>query len=370
MELPVRVDHDSPFHAGEIAAQERTGVREQMASAGRRMIRAEMPEQHRAFFRQLPFVVAGAIDGDGLPWATLLTGAPGFAHSPDPGHLRIDTLPLPGDPLLPWMEDGAALGLLGIELPTRRRNRMNGTIVARDGRGLAVAVEQSFGNCPRYIQLRDLDPVLSPEPSAVAWKGSELDAASVALLRRADTLFIASHYQAKRGEGESAAQGEGVDVSHRGGKPGFIGVDGAHTLTFPDFNGNNLFNTIGNLLANPRAGIVVPDFDNGTLLHVSGDTEVIWDGAEMRAFAGAERLVRLHVAAVVRREHALPWRWQLQEYSPWLANTGTWSEAAGIGQGSYRHVLAQVVNPCQRPHKCHKNVTIATDQRRVGLLLP
>ncbi len=332
MELPARLDDDSPFHAGEIAAQERTGVREQMASAGRRMIRAEMPEQHRTFFGQLPFVVAGAIDGVGLPWATLLTGAPGFVYSPNPGHLRIDTLPMPGDPLLPWLEEGAGIGLLGIELPTRRRNRMNGTIVVCDGRGLTVAVEQSFGNCPRYIQLRDLDPVQSPEPSAVAWQGSGLDAASVALLSRADTLFIASHYQAEPGERESS-KGEGVDVSHRGGRPGFVRVDGSHTLTFPDFNGNNLFNTIGNLLANPRAGIVVPDFANGTLLHVSGDAEVIWDGAEMRAFAGAERLVRLHVAAVVRREHALPWRWQLQEGSPWLASTGTWGEAAGIGHG-------------------------------------
>ncbi|CAG2141326.1 hypothetical protein LMG31506_02447 [Cupriavidus yeoncheonensis] len=328
MELPVRPDHDSSFHAGEIAAQERTGVREQMASAGRRMIRAEMPEQHRTFFGQLPFMVASAIDDGGLPWATLLTGAPGFAWSPDPGHLRIDALPMAGDPLLGLLEEGAGIGLLGIELPTRRRNRMNGTIAVRDDRGFTVAVEQSFGNCPRYIQLRDLSPVPSAEPSAAAWQGSELDPASVALLSRADTLFIASHYHAKPGVGDEVANGEGVDVSHRGGRPGFIRVDDARTLTFPDFNGNNLFNTIGNLLVNPRAGLLVPDFGNGSLLHVSGDAEVIWDGAELHGFAGAERLVRVHVASVVHREHALPWRWQLREYSPWLAKTGTWKEVA------------------------------------------
>jgi predicted pyridoxine 5'-phosphate oxidase superfamily flavin-nucleotide-binding protein len=331
MELPARPHRDSPFHAGELAAQERAGVREQMATAGRRMIRTEMPEQHRTFFGQLPFVVAGAIDDGGLPWATLLTGEPGFAHSPDPGHLRIDALPLAGDPLLKSLEEGVGIGLLGIELPTRRRNRMNGTIVVADDRGITVAVEQSFGNCPRYIQLRDPGPVQSPEPSAVAWQGSELDSAAVAQLSRADTLFIASHYRAKPGERDEAPDGEGVDVSHRGGRPGFIRVDDARTLTFPDFNGNNLFNTIGNLVANPRAGILVPDFAGGALLHISGDAEVIWDGAEMLAFAGAERLVRLHVIAVVHREHALPWRWQLREYSPWLANTGTWTEEAAAG---------------------------------------
>ncbi len=324
MELPARPDRDSPFHAGELAAQERAGVREKMAAVGRRMIGAEMPEQHRTFFSQLPFVVAAAVDAGGLPWATLLTGEPGFAWSPDPGHLRIDALPLAGDPLLQSLEEGARIGLLGIELPTRRRNRMNGTIAMRDDAGITVAVEQSFGNCPRYIQLRDLDPARSPELSTVVWQGSELDAAAVALLGHADTLFIASHYQAK--VGESSSEGEGIDVSHRGGRPGFIRVDDARTLTFPDFSGNNLFNTIGNLLANPRAGILVPDFAGGALLHVSGDAEVIWDGAEIQAFAGAERLLRVHVRFVVRREHALPWRWRLREYSPWLADTGTWTE--------------------------------------------
>lgn len=331
MEVPARTDRDSPFHAGELAAQERAGVREQMAAAGRRMIRAEMPEQHRTFFGQLPFMVAGAVDAGGLPWATMLTGEPGFARSPDPAHLRIDALPMAGDPLRRSLAEGTRIGLLGIELPTRRRNRMNGTIAMRDDGGITVAVEQSFGNCPRYIQLRDFDPVQPPEPSTVAWQGGELDAAAAALLSDADTLFIASHYQAKPGEGDEGGDGEGVDVSHRGGRPGFIRVNDARTLTFPDFNGNNLFNTIGNLLANPRAGILVPDFGNGTLLHVSGDAEVIWEGAEMQAFAGAERLVRLHVASVVRREHALPWRWHLREYSPWLANTGAWAEEATLG---------------------------------------
>ena len=327
MELPVRPHRASPFHAGELAAQERAGVREQMDAGGRRMIRAEMPEQHRTFFGQLPFVVAGAVDGTGLPWATLLTGEPGFAWSPDPAHLRIDALPKAGDPLVQSLEEGRRIGLLGIELPTRRRNRMNGTIALRDDGGITVAVEQSFGNCPRYIQLRDLDPARSSEPSTVAWHGRELDAAAVALLRRADTLFIASHYQAK--PGEDGGEGEGVDVSHRGGRPGFIRVDDPRTLTFPDFNGNKLFNTIGNLLVNPRAGILVPDFGNGSLLHVSGNAEVIWEGDEIEAFAGAERLVRVHVASVVRRERALPWRWQLREYSPWLANTGSWTEGQG-----------------------------------------
>ncbi|MGT2494723.1 hypothetical protein ACU4GD_40630 [Cupriavidus basilensis] len=125
-----------------------------MEAAGRRVVRPAMPEQHRLFFAQLPFVVVGAVDAADMPWATVLSGAPGFMQAPDPGHLRIAARPLADDPLAHALGAGADIGLLGIELHTRRRNRMNGRIAAEDENGLTVAVEQSFGNCPRYIQLR------------------------------------------------------------------------------------------------------------------------------------------------------------------------------------------------------------------------
>jgi len=326
MNLPVWPHTGAPFHAGELAAQERAGTREKMAAAGSRAIRAEMPEQHRTFFAQLPFLLLGAEDSAGLPWATVLTGAPGFAHAPDPMHLRVDALPLPGDPLAEALVAGADIGLLGIELHTRRRNRMNGRIRERDARGITVEVGQSFGNCPRYIQLRDfriVAPAAQPQP---VWEGAVLDAAAIAQLRAADTLFIASSFKPRAGM--DGAHTGGADVSHRGGKPGFIRVDDAATLSFPDFNGNNYFNTIGNLLANPRAGIVVPDFSDGSLLHVGGRAEVIWQGAEVDAYAGAERVVRLHVERVVRRPRVLPLRWSFGEYSPWLAGTGAWPAGA------------------------------------------
>ncbi|WP_354687907.1 pyridoxamine 5'-phosphate oxidase family protein [Cupriavidus necator] len=323
MDLPIWPHAGLPFHTGELAAQERAGKRERMAAAGSRVIRGEMPEQHQTFYAQLPFLLVGAVDASGLPWATMLAGRPGFAHAPDATHLRIDALALPGDPAQAALVHGARIGLLGIELPTRRRNRMNGIIVARDEAGLTVEVEQSFGNCPRYIQLRDVsfaEPAVAPP----AWHGDALDEKAMAWLRNADTLFIATSHTASGAEGEHTG---GADVSHRGGKPGFIRVDDARTLTFPDFNGNNFFNTVGNLIANPRAGIVVPDFADGSLLHVGGRAEVIWEGAELASFAGAERLVRLHIERVMRRPGVLPLRAQFREYSPVLADTGAWPAA-------------------------------------------
>src|SRR5262245_8597914 len=125
----------SPFHAGEIAVQERVGVRARIAETGARVIRDFMPEQHREFFRHLPFLIVGSLDQAGRPWASMLTGVPGFVASPDPKTLRIDARPGPHDPLAKNLAAGAPLGLLGIELATRRRNRMNGRASMLDGDG-------------------------------------------------------------------------------------------------------------------------------------------------------------------------------------------------------------------------------------------
>jgi len=320
MALPGWPHDGSPFHPGEQEVQRRVGVRDKVEAIGRQVVRGLMPKQHRTFFAQLPFVVVGAVDETGQPWASLLFGQAGFASSPDPQTLSIAATPVDGDPLSGAIRSGAAVGLLGIELHTRRRNRMNGRVTSVDANGFAVTVEQSFGNCTQYIQKRSYRTVPAsgaplPQPESLA----ELDAAAIVRIAAADTFFIATHAP---GEGGGAAYG--ADVSHRGGKPGFVRVDDASTLTWPDFVGNFYFNTLGNLQANPRAGLLFPDFETGELLYVAGRGEIIWDGDELRGFAGAERLVRFRIERVVRLAGRLPLRWQLEEASPILAGTGDW----------------------------------------------
>src|SRR6185369_3719115 len=146
----------SPWHSGERALQASAGLgKEKMDRIGRAVFRDFMTEQHRDFFAELPFLVVGSIGTGGMPAASLLAGPPGFIASPDPRRLDIAAHPIPGDPLLDALKPGAPVGLLGIELWTRRRNRMNGRVIAADARGFSVAVDQSFGNCPQYIQRRD-----------------------------------------------------------------------------------------------------------------------------------------------------------------------------------------------------------------------
>jgi uncharacterized protein len=311
----------SPFHPGEIAAQERFGVRERMAEQGKRVIRDYLPEQHRQFFHQLPFLLAGTVDAQGQPWTSILTGNPGFLSTPDARTLRVAASPLPEDPIRINLEEGAPIGLLGIELHTRRRNRMNGTIVAPNLDGFDVQVGQSFGNCPKYIQARDYEPIERSAPVKMQ-RLSQLDTAAHRLISTADTFFIASAYL-----DESAGLANGVDVSHRGGKPGFVRIDNKNTLTVPDFSGNLHFNTVGNLMLNPKAGLLFVDFERGDLLYISSEAEVIWEGEEVKAFDGAERLLRFHIKEGIYVEGSLPLHWSSPEISPFLASTGSWATA-------------------------------------------
>jgi uncharacterized protein len=123
---------DSPFHAGEIAIQTRLGFSEQIDRQGQRVIRDYLPEQHQQFFAQLSYLIAGTVDAAGHPWASILVGAPGFLASPDPHTLTINAWPLPGDPLTTTLQPGIDIGLLGIELHSRRRNRLNPDISQGD----------------------------------------------------------------------------------------------------------------------------------------------------------------------------------------------------------------------------------------------
>lgn len=313
------------FHEGERAVQARVGVREKMEELGGRVIRDFMPDQHREFFAMLPFIVLGALDPAQQPWATVLAGPPGFMRSPDPRHLVIGARPASFDPLAGALGAGAPVGLLGIQPHTRRRNRMNGNVGTASPVGLLeIAVTQSFGNCPKYIQARE-PTYVAPDRSEVAVRNGErrLDSAGQAMVRAADTFFIAS---AHPDAATHSTRSRGVDVSHRGGKPGFVKVhdDGSH-LTVPDFVGNYLFQTIGNLQLNPRAGLVFVDFASGDLLYVAARGSIVWDGPEVEAFAGAQRLIKFEVDRWRRVEGGLPLRWTAAESSAFLKPTGEWS---------------------------------------------
>jgi hypothetical protein len=234
--------------------------------------------------------------------------------------LQVTAQPLFSDPLGTNLTEGIDIGFLGIELPTRRRNRMNGIVTSVRSEGFEVRVQQSFGNCPQYIQARqsELQPFNVSDPKPVH-PVDHFGIAEQAMIAASDTFFIATAYQAT-----SAGMASGVDVSHRGGKPGFVRIDDDHTLTIPDFSGNNHFNTFGNLELNPHAGLLFIDFQQGDLLYLTGTATVIWEGEELQHYAGAERLLRFHLHWGDRVVGSLPLRWSEPEFSPFLEPLGSW----------------------------------------------
>ncbi|MDE3012175.1 MAG: pyridoxamine 5'-phosphate oxidase family protein [Pseudomonadota bacterium] len=296
------------FHAGERALQVLAGSAPRLAELGPQLIRDHLPEQHRDFFRQLPCVVVGGLDADGQPRASLWAGPPGFAHSPEPALLQLAPASVaPADPLWGRLAAGAPLAVLGIEPHTRRRNRANGRLRCVDDRSVLIDVQQSFGNCPKYIVPRRAEwcapaahtlaapasapaspdapgPRVAPGDLARPGLGPHLDASARRLIAQSDTFFIAS---AAAGAGAlDAPAAAGVDVSHRAGPPGFVAVtadaDGIE-LCVPDYPGNRFFNTLGNLLQEPRAGLLFADFADGTLLWLSATARIDSDPAAVAA---------------------------------------------------------------------------------------
>lgn len=267
------------------------GVQQRMQAVGAAMIRRHLPAQHREFFGLLPTLLVGALDDEGQPWATVLRGEPGFVHSPDDQQLRVQALPTAGDPLDGRLRLGQPIGLLGLQPHTRRRNRANGHVVQLDDQGFALQVDESFGNCPKHIHPRWPVPV-EQAGGAARTLGPALDDEALALIARSDTLFIAS-----------AAGPDGpLDLSHRGGDAGFVEVldsGAACTLQLPDFPGNRLFNTLGNLLLHPVAGLLFIDHDAGHLLHLAVRAQV----------RGPQQPARLQVIGGRWRPSALDLRW-------------------------------------------------------------
>lgn len=309
----------SAYHSGELAVQARAGTTER-ARMAERGFRDAMPEQHRTFFGQLPFVVVACVDGQGQPWASILAGPPGFMATPTPQRLDVAILPPPGDPLAGTLALGRPIGFLGIQQHTRRRNRLNGTVVALGEEGFSVTVGQSFGNCPKYIQAREATfvPGLRQRGSIVTM--ASLDSAARQVIGNADTLFIATAHP----DGSGRWPAHGADASHRGGRPGFVRVDADGRLILPDFSGNGFFNTFGNLQLEPRACLLFVDFATGSLLQVAGQAQVIWNGEDLQGFGGAERLLQLTPRLIIRHESALDLVWGAAEEAPQLALTGSW----------------------------------------------
>ncbi|MGW5640886.1 pyridoxamine 5'-phosphate oxidase family protein [Streptomyces sp. NPDC003832] len=248
----------SGFHEGELAVQRRAGVTAQAARLEGMLAPAVLGQGINRFLASRTFAALTARDEAGTLWISPLSGGPGFLQAVSPTVLAVHASPAPQDPLGGVQPDQQA-ALLVIDFATRRRLRINGVLTHADGATLRMNVEQAYGNCPNYIQQRHLEPAeptgLLPVPVR---RGGTLTPDDRELIRRSDTFLIGTTHPAR-----------GKDASHRGGPPGFVRVEDDH-LWWPDYQGNNMFNTAGNIAVDPETALLFFDFATGDTVQLSG----------------------------------------------------------------------------------------------------
>jgi len=298
------------YHEGERYVQERAGERDN-ALRLEGFTAGPIPARAMSFLAEQRMLAIGSTDEHGSVFASVIFGAPGLASSVDGRSLHLDRtrLDVHDDPVWENLRVGADVGLLAIELASRRRLRINGVVSRVDPAGIDVDVHEAYPNCPKYIQRRvALDaPAVPTTLERPRVDGIALDDERGHLIERADTLFVASRHRDR-----------GMDVSHRGGAPGFVRVVNPTRIRIPDYRGNSMFNTLGNLAVDDRAGIVFVDFEGGMLLQMTGTATLEFDQPDdaRQPTGGTGRYWDFEVERWLEVAIRTPIAWQLLDRSP------------------------------------------------------
>ncbi len=302
---------ENPYHEGELQVQSRVGVLKE-GEVNSRVIQDSILKGALRFLSQLPMAVLGSVDGEGQKWASVFLGEPGFMQAENDRTVRFDltkTLSNPDDLFWKNIQGHSKVGMLAIELASRRRLRINGILTKDSDTGLTLQVEESYPNCPKYIQRRH--PTIKAnktEDSLPATKrGNTLGPTQQALITRADTFFVASAHPER-----------GVDASHRGGSPGFVTVENDRTLRIPDYPGNSMFNTLGNFTVDSRAGLLFMDYETGRTLQLTGEALIVYDqeGSD-QVTGGTRRWWEFTVSHWRETQPQQPVTWELFDASPY-----------------------------------------------------
>ncbi|MBV6627744.1 MAG: pyridoxamine 5'-phosphate oxidase family protein [Rivularia sp. (in: Bacteria)] len=297
------------FHSGEIAVQNEAGVQEE----ARRLlggINSFIQPKAEDFLATQQLAAACTVDANGKVWASLLLGEAGFIKVLNQQSVQINPISTAEDILYSNLQSNSHIGILVIDLTNRRRLRLNGKAEIQtqeiSEKIINLEIKEVFFNCPKYIQTRHLETSQAESSSqSKIFNQKALSNSNKNWISQSDTFFIASFHPEI-----------GADASHRGGNPGFVRVVNDNKLIFPDYAGNNMFQTFGNFAINPNAGIIFVDFENGHTLQLTGKANIVWEDEEISEFAGAKRLVEFDIEEVVETQNATNWSWKFGKYSP------------------------------------------------------
>jgi predicted pyridoxine 5'-phosphate oxidase superfamily flavin-nucleotide-binding protein len=294
----------SPFHAGELALQSATGVSGEAARIGR-FIAEQIASNASDFIGQQQVAIVATLDPSAQVVCSALVGEPGMFEVVDAITLSVDVRTgILGDALADRTGDGTPIGMLFLDVATRRRYRVNGIVIGADERRILVRVAEAYPNCPKYIQRRALHVTKERSASGDVREGLDLDRRQQQLIAAADTFFIAS-----------AGPDGTLDASHRGGRPGFVRIIGDR-LWIPDYAGNNMYNTLGNISSNPTTSLLFIDFDSGDTLRLSGRAAIDLDAVDA-ATGGTDRAWTFTTTSWTRSRLAARLHGELLDMSPY-----------------------------------------------------
>lgn len=298
----------SPFHQGELEAQKKVGV-DKIAEGNGRMINDRIPNGALKFIDKQPMFIVSSLDNEKNIWTSILAGKPGFLTALDEQNVKIDLSAIVSSRLDPFWENinnNPNVGMLFIELATRRRLRINGSVSISD-KHIIVSVKQAYPNCPKYIQRREIELTNNNTGLDILKnRGTTLTDDLRKWIKSADTFFVGS-----------ANEKDELDASHRGGSPGFIKILDNNTLQIPDYQGNSMFNTLGNFIANPKAGLLFVDFQSGKTLQLIGNVEIVWDEDGAQELTGqTRRLWKFYITEWLEVNSLNGINWNFIDYSP------------------------------------------------------
>jgi predicted pyridoxine 5'-phosphate oxidase superfamily flavin-nucleotide-binding protein len=299
---------NTKYHNGERHIQQLVGE-EKIAARNGKIIFDKIVKGAFNFIENQQFLIISSRDENGQIWNSILMGNNGFLKIIDERNIQIHLAALQsdkGDILFKNLASNDEIGLLFIELATRRRFRVNGKAVL-DGESLSIEVIEAYPNCPKYIQKRSLRHLEKNNTKAQYQKGTTLEQAELDWIRQADTFFV----------GSASANG-GMDTSHRGGAVGFVEILTDGQLKIPDYVGNSMYNTLGNFVENPNAGLLFIDFTTGATLQLSGKAALVFgqqSEEDLQKTTGTGRYWTFKTEYWIRTE-GLQVDWEFGDFSP------------------------------------------------------
>ena len=298
------------FHKGELEVQKQVGEHLMANSVGR-IITDTIPIAAINFIEKQPLAIVSSTDSVDNVWVSLFIGDFGFVKVPNANTISFDKKKIYSsstDIVYKHLErENSTIGTLFIELSTRIRFRINGRVSINND-DIEVAIEESYPNCPKYIQQRVIsDPKPFKTTEATIENGIKLNEYIKKWITSADTFFIGSK-----------SDGDKLDASHRGGNKGFIELKD-NVLKIPDYKGNSLYNTLGNIHQNSKAGLLFIDFEKGDTLQLSGTSKVLFNQNtedDIQKTGGTGRYLLFNIEQWIKTENHHRVDWEFLSNSP------------------------------------------------------